>query len=263
MNPRQGVIILFVTARLLLCSTAGAQSQAGTASAATLLDLGRIQLARGNFDEAIKHITEAIALNPRHSLAYIGRGIAYESKGDLIKALADYDEAIRLNPTDAGGYAMRGLVFNARGELDKAMADCREALKLGPRLWLAYSARAQVYYRKAEYDEAYADLVKAIELNPKDPMAYNIMAGWLSTHPSANMRDGRKAVGYARRACELSGWKDIAFMDTLAAAHAENGNFKEAVRWATKALEAHPSDQGFRERLSLYEKQIPYRIPAK
>lgn len=263
MNLRQGVIILSVTALFLFSSTVGAQSQADTASAAKLLDLGRIQLAKGNFDEAIKHINHALALNPKYSLAYIGRGIAYESKGDLDKALADYDEAIRLNPADAGGYAMRGLVFNTKGELDKAMADCAEALKLAPRLWLAYNARAQVYYRKTDYDNAYADLVKAIELNPKDPMAYNIMAGWLSTHPNANLRDGRKAVGYAKRACELSGWKNIAFIDTLAAAHAENGNFKEAVRWQTKALESNPSDKGFQERLALYEKQIPYRIEVK
>ncbi|MEY4485152.1 MAG: hypothetical protein RL693_2604 [Verrucomicrobiota bacterium] len=263
MNLQQGAIILSIAIPFLFNSAVSAQSQANTASATSLLDLGRIQLANGNFDEAIKHINNALILNPNYSLAYIGRGIAYESKGDLDKALADYDAAIRLNPTDAGGYAMRGLVFNTMGDLEKAMADCREAIKLGPRLWLAYNARAQVYYKKADYDNAYTDLVKAIELNPKDPLAYNIMAGWLSTHPDANMRDGKKAVGYANRACELSGWKNMAYIDTLAAAHAENGNFKEAVRWATKVLESNPSDQGFRERLSLYEKQIPYRIQIK
>lgn len=263
MNLPLRTLALFVATLLVFRSSAGAQSKSDIASAATLLDLGRIQLAKGNFDGAIKHINAALALNPKYSLAYIGRGIAHESKGDLDKAVADYDEAIRLNPTDGGGYAMRALAFNAKGEIDKAMADCRESIKLGPRLWLAYNARAQVYYKKADYDEAYADLVKAIELNPKDPMAYNIMAGWLATHPSDNLRDGRKAVGYAHRACELSGWKNFAFIDTLAAAHAENGDFKEAVKWATKALQSNPADKGFRERLSLYEKQIPYRIPIK
>ncbi|CAN5731353.1 hypothetical protein BH11VER1_BH11VER1_27680 [soil metagenome] len=263
MNLQHGGIILSVATLLLFSSMVGAQSQANTTEATTLLDLGRIQLANGNFDEAIKHINAALALNPKYALAYIGRGIAYESKRDWDKAVADYGEAIRLNPTDAGSYAMRSLAFNAKGELDRAMADCHEAIKLGPSLWLAYNARAQVNYQKADYDQAYADLVKAIELNPKDPMAYNIMGCWLATHPSANMRDGRKAVGYAHRACELSGWKTIAFIDTLAAAHAENGNFKEAVKWAGKVLESSPSDKGYRERLSLYEKQIPYRILAK
>jgi len=57
--------------------------------------------------------------------------------------------------------------------------------------------------------------------------------------------------------------KDAGPLETLASAHAENGNFKEAVEWQKKAIELGVS-QHFRaeeaqDRLKLYEEGKPYR----
>ena len=50
----------------------------------------------------------------------------------------------------------------------------------------------------------------------------------------------------ATRACELSQWRDPEFIDTLAAAYAETGNFDEAVRYSRAVEKA--SDQEARKR---------------
>jgi tetratricopeptide (TPR) repeat protein len=57
---------------------------------------------------------------------------------------------------------------------------------------------------------------------------------------------------------------DASVYDTLGAAHAEAGNFTEAVRWEEKALAdaqfAKVHGDEARKRLELYRKQQPYRI---
>lgn len=78
-----------------------------------------------------------------------------------------------------------------------------------------------------------------------------------------HFRDGKKAVAHARKACELSQWKDAYALQILAAAYAEVGRFKDAVNWQKKALEVaeFEKEQGeaARERLKLYERDRPYR----
>jgi hypothetical protein len=68
---------------------------------------------------------------------------------------------------------------------------------------------------------------------------------------------------HASRACELTHWKNAGMLDTLAAAHAECGQFPEAIKWQTKALELANKRQTeeFRRRLQLYQTKRPYRQP--
>ncbi len=68
----------------------------------------------------------------------------------------------------------------------------------------------------------------------------------------------------ANRACELTDWKEPAIIDTLAAAHAEAGDFDSAARWQSKAI-AYLSDEkqktDFRTRLKLYQERKPFHEP--
>jgi hypothetical protein len=71
------------------------------------------------------------------------------------------------------------------------------------------------------------------------------------------------AIQYARRACALTSWKTPEFLDTLAAAFAEAGNFRRAIAWQVRAL-SFPDfvrDEGekARQRLELYKQRRPYR----
>ena len=89
---------------------------------------------------------------------------------------------------------------------------------------------------RGDRKEAAVEFPKALELMQKDAADCNEVAWTLATSPNANQRYGTIAVEFATRACELTGWKEVDYMDTLAAAHAEAGDFDSAVRRQTEAI---------------------------
>jgi hypothetical protein len=65
----------------------------------------------------------------------------------------------------------------------------------------------------------------------------NNLAWILATFPDPSLRDGRNAVVLAERANSLAENKNPAILRTVAAAHAELGNFALALQHAERAAE--------------------------
>ena len=101
-----------------------------------------------------------------------------------------------------------------------------------------------------------------IRIDPNFSRAYNNLAWLLATCPDAKFRDGKRAVELATKACELTKWKVALDIGTLAAAHAEAGDFEAAVQWQTKAngLYGAGKDREKGEaRLKLYQQKKRYQ----
>jgi tetratricopeptide (TPR) repeat protein len=85
----------------------------------------------------------------------------------------------------------------------------------------------------------------------------------LSTAPDDKVRDGKRAVEAAKKACELTSHKNGGFLDTLAAAYAEAGEFDKAVEWQEKALKAGDIPiadlNAARKRLEMFKQKKAYR----
>ena len=77
-----------------------------------------------------------------------------------------------------------------------------------------------------------------------------------------------QAVSLAERACQLTGDRVAPYLDTLAAAYAAAGRFKDAVATAQKAIELASSAgqtqivSEIETRLELYRAGRAYRAPA-
>lgn len=131
----------------------------------------------------------------------------------------------------------------------------------GPRVFLR--ACAVRYEALGQYTNAIDTLQQSILLNSKDHWLHNQL-GWIkATCPDATVRNGSDAISAASKACELTEWRNWRYVDTLAAACAEAGDFKRAIEMQERALRAgNPTESEqkvMRERLSLYKQAQPFR----
>ena len=223
--------------------------------------LAAVLRAEGLLDESIEYMNRLIELKPDDAVVFYKRGFTYGKLENYELALDDFRKAIELNPDFAEAYHGRGDANRALGNAELALDSYSKAIELRPDFAAAYFHRSNVSTKLGNYEQALRDLARLIELNPQDLRAHNNLASLLATCPDPKYRDGKQALLHATRACELSQWNDWHMLDTLAVAFAEEGQFIEAIKWQTKALELAPpnakEDVGLR--LELYQAENPYR----
>ena len=220
--------------------------------------------------EAVKLLTRAIeeerAEVIKLALAYRFRGLAYKHLGRRDEALNDFLEVIRIQPKLDLGYYDAGVIYNLTGRYKEAVDAMTRAIKLRQDdrgLARRRSGRGNAYFHLGDFKRAQDDFVAAVRLDPRDADVLNNVAWFRATCPDASFRNGKEAVELASRACQLDKWKDADEIDTLAAAHAEAGNFAEAERYQLKALSLLSADEAlrpkFRARLETYRAKQPIR----
>ena len=109
-----------------------------------------------------------------------------------------------------------------------------------------------------QYENAKADYEKTLALNPGFARARDNFAWLLATADDPDFRDPLQAVSQAKKACELTEFRDWAHLSTLAASYAEAGDFANARDWLLKSHELAPANQ--KEQLvrlvELYESEL-------
>jgi len=157
-------------------------------------------------------------------------------------------------------YNNRGIAYGEKGQYDQAISDFNKAIEINPRYDKAYNNRGIVHRLKGQYGQAISDFNKAIEINPMDAQAYNNLAWLFATAKVPDLRNGRKAVVLALKACELSEWRNPGYLDTLAASYARVGDFGNATKWQEKALQIFEEGKKTeaQKRLDLYREYRPW-----
>ena len=194
---------------------------------------------------------------------WLGRAWVHQDDVFLPEQALDYwADQIRKKPSAAQNWNIRGGVWNDRGKFENAIKDLTEAIRLNPEFAAAYANRAYSWSQKGKFDNALKDYTKAMKLDPSDADSYAAAAWLRATCPDRAHRDGGRAVTNATTACILTEWKDSSNIDTLAAAYAELGEFRDAIKWQEKAIDLASDDSDraeMRLRLDLYKKNTPYR----
>jgi len=189
------------------------------------------------YDRVIDDATACLRLGARPAQAYRLRGLAWDGKRDADKALADLDASLRLEPGDKHALMYRAEAKQMKGDLPGAIEDIEKAAASAPDDLTILPVLAGLQMQCRNWTKALATLQTWVARAPNDPRPHGGLADLYATCPDNTIQDGKKAVECAKRACELTQWKNPFPIDTLATACAMAGDLAGAVHWEKVALE--------------------------
>src|SRR5437764_12523351 len=176
--------------------------------------------------------------------------VAREQSDRLEKAVRAQDWATvaktlevfeRVTPNSSELRSLQAYVALLRHRYSQAITYYDRALALLPTANRAvdgsklYFERASALVLNGSYRTARADLEKAIALNKDNLMAHNNYAWLLATSPDGSVRDGKRAVEFARGVSQRLHGSSMT-LDTLAAAESRAGDFHSAIKDEKRAL---------------------------
>ena len=216
-----------------------------------------------NLDRAVSDLERAVKLDPHATFAVLNLACAYRAKGEFEKSLRSFSNYLKMDPTNDFAYKSRASLYNVRGRFEKAIRDWNSGLRLRPNDPTALAMRGHAYFMTGQFAGALSDFRRALLIDPSNESALNNLAWLRATCPSTSLRSASEAVAAATAACESSGWSSWTRLDTLAAALAEAGDFKNAMMYQRRAMAIPgPTERELgrmNARLKLYERQMPYQ----
>ena len=215
--------------------------------AATRHRLGAELAQRGQLQEAVEHLREAIRLDPqsvqiardlRAALAALqtGRGLALQAEGRLAEAADCFREALKVEPAHVAAHGNLGNALKLQGQFADAERCYRRVLDLVPHCAQAHNDLGYVAQLQGRSSEALTSFLRAVELDPLLAEAHANLGATL-----AHLGRFNDAEMCCRRAIELR--------PQLAENHANLarvlkrlGRLDEAVFHWRRTLELNPTD---------------------
>jgi tetratricopeptide (TPR) repeat protein len=244
-------------------------------------ELGEIYREKGDIAKAIEQFNKVLQLQPGLALTLIHRAEAYLQNKQADEALVDIEAVLKVNPDLPTVRALRAQALASKERWPEAIAEMKSLADSQPdqpeyRMQLAVyyllakqphkaieaytdlldhdaknlfalRGRADAYLTIGEHQKAVKDFEKAYAADPKDTSVLNNFAWVLATSPDDKVRDGKRAIDLAQKACELTEYKQTHILSTLAAAYAETGDFTKAREWSQKALDLFQTQRAKRE----------------
>jgi len=212
-------------------------------------------------EKALADVEKALELRPDLDMAMRFRAVLLAGEGKFNEAIGQVEELLKAEPEDADTRLQLAMLYSADQKFEKAIAIYSQLLEKDPKSWSALRGRGDAWLGLGKHAEAIADYEKAYKIRPDDPGLLNNFSWVLSTSPFDKLRNGKRALELAEKACRLTQYKQAHIVSTLAAAHAELGDFKTAIEWSQKAVALGKEDQkeALAKELATYKEGKPVR----
>ena len=218
----------------------------------------RIALMENRLADAINDAQMLTDRNPDNLFHRLRLASLFTLDNRPRKAIQVLTEILQADPENVGVLRSRGDAFLSVGDHQKAIED----------------------YESAVSSVEQSEIDGADEIQKQEAAGiYNNLSWVLATSPISDVRDGKRSLELAEKAASLTNFEAPHILSTLAAAHAETGNFEKAVQWSEKAvqlgdqedheqleqleleLESYKKGEAWREKQETEENQVPILSP--
>jgi tetratricopeptide (TPR) repeat protein len=227
-------------------------------------DAALLYVEAGNLERSAAHFAESVRLMPASPAAHFNLGTALLGRGMRDQAARQFREALKLDPAYARAHRSLALVFQQDDQLDDAAREYGEALRWDSADPEAHYSLGLVLVSQHKTADAIEHFQKSLNARPDFPPAMVALAWVRATSSSDILRQPAEAMRLAESAVALTQSRDVAALDTLAAAAAASGQFDRAVGAAEAAAalassSGNPAASAIRDRLAGYRRGLPYR----
>jgi tetratricopeptide (TPR) repeat protein len=136
------------------------------AGAAIVLGVALTRQQIGYWQDSEALFRHMLAVTENNPVAHHGLGVALGRKGQTDEAIRELQEALRLDPGYFEARYNLGVAFNRKGQPDEAIRQFQQALRLKPDYSLAHNDLGVALGRKGQIDEAIRQLEEAIRWEP-------------------------------------------------------------------------------------------------
>jgi tetratricopeptide (TPR) repeat protein len=223
----------------------------------------RIHQQAGDSERAEADLKRVLEKQPDHPAALELRGLIAAERNDYPAAIRDFRKLVAQKPDDAVLVGQLGMLYLAAKQPRQAIKRFSRSIELDDKNFASWRGRSDAEISVGDHKAALADLEKALALEPDDSGVLNNLAWLLATSPDDGLRDGKRAIELARKACEETTWKQPHIISTLAAGYAESGDFAEARKYSQQAVESEDSSPEVKKQLegelASYVAEKPWR----
>jgi HemY protein len=228
------------------------------------LAMGKAWFMAGEWSRAHDYLVRTIQMDPASDQAYFHLGLILRREKRLQDAEAMLLKALEYQPDNANVLNNLGVILLEQGRYDEAIQSLNGALEVYPEHINARYNLGMSLWAYGNSKEAVLQYSQVLEMKPDWSVAANALAWILATDLDESVRNGDAAVRWAKVAVQGEYGRNPEYLDTLAAAYAEAGQYEEADQTARHALsfarEGGDTDliANIEGRLRLYQSGQPF-----
>ncbi len=199
-------------------------------------ELAKGYLREGKLDQAETVYKDLVEAAKKAARPVVGLARIEIKRGNHQQAFKYLDEAEQKNKNFVHLYSERAMLYGLLGDWDKALEGFKKAIELSPLNALRYKDAATILFKVKKYEEAVTLLESALKHNLEFPDLYHFLS-----QAKFALRDYKQAQKYIRQALQTSP-ENVNYLNQLGICLKETEQMDDAVKTYNSVIKLDPNN---------------------